>query len=154
MLRNIQNDTVYADGTKKVSEAMKRGTFVTVNASGEIVKATTLAGAYMLDRGLKLTQEVAMGFPVSQYDEAQDVVDKGEYAELVPLVASKWATSEYADDVVDGISYLTVGADGKLKKSTDPTILVFNGFMNDGYKADGTQHKLAVFTINPAVKLA
>ena len=94
MLRNIQNDTVYADGTKKVSEAMKRGTFVTVNASGEIVKATTLAGAYMLDRGLKLTQEVAMGFPVSQYDETQDVVDKGEYAELVPLVASKWATSE------------------------------------------------------------
>lgn len=154
MLRNIQNDTVYADGTKKASEAMKRGTFVTVNASGEIVKATTLAGAYMLDRGLKLTQEVAMGFPVSQYDETQDVVDKGEYAELVPLVASKWATSEYADDVVDGISYLTVGADGKLKKSDDPTILVFNGFMNDGYKADGTQHKLAVFTINPAVKLA
>ena len=154
MLRNIQNDTVYADGTKKASEAMKRGTFVTVNASGEIVKATTLAGAYILDRGLKLTQEVAMGFPISQYDEAQDVVDKGEYAELVPLVASKWATSEYADDVVDGISYLTVGADGKLKKSTDPTILVFNGFMNDGYKADGTQHKLAVFTINPAVKLA
>lgn len=154
MLRNIQNDTVYADGTKKASEAMKRGTFVTVNVSGEIVKATTLAGAYMLDRGLKLTQEVAMGFPVSQYDETQDVVDKGEYAELVPLVASKWATSEYADDVVDGISYLTVGADGKLKKSDDPTILVFNGFMNDGYKADGTQHKLAVFTINPAVKLA
>lgn len=154
MLRNIQNDTVYADGTKKASEAMKRGTFVTVNASGEIVKATTLAGAYMLDRGLKLTQEVAMGFPVSQYDETQDVVDKGEYAELVPLVASKWATSEYADDVVDGISYLTVGADGKLKKSDDPTILVFNGFMNDGYKADGTQHKLAVFTINPVVKLA
>lgn len=154
MLRNIQNDTVYADGTKKASEAMKRGTFVTVNASGEIVKATTLAGAYMLDRGLKLTQEVAMGFPVSQYDETQDVVDRGEYAELVPLVASKWATSEYADDVVDGISYLTVGADGKLKKSDDPTILVFNGFMNDGYKADGTQHKLAVFTINPAVKLA
>lgn len=153
MLRNLQTDgNSYANGMNTAKVQMVRGSFVTVDEATQTFNlATGIAGAKLIDRGTKLTRDVAMGFAVSVYDTDQDTILIGERA-YVNNLEGRWATTEYDTTVNDTLavgSYLSI-ASGKLiaSPSNAVTIIKFIGMVNDN------GHKLAGFEIDPTVKLA
>lgn len=153
MLRNLQtNGSEYANGQNVAKVQMVRGAFVTANeATKELDLATGIAGVKIVDRGTKLTKEVAMGFPISVYDVEQDTILVGERAYLNEL-EGRWATTEYDSTVNASLavgSYLNI-ASGKLIASpaNAVTIIKFIGLVDDN------GHKLAGFEIDTTVKLA
>ena len=96
MLRNLQtNGSTFANGQNKAKVQMVRGAFATVNeATKELELATGIKGAKIVDRGTKLTRDVAEGMPVSVYDTDQDTILVGEKAYINEL-EGRWATTEY-----------------------------------------------------------
>ena len=131
---------------------MVRGAFATVNeATKELELATGIKGAKIVDRGTKLTRDVAEGMPVSVYDTDQDTILVGEKAYINEL-EGRWATTEY-DSTVNGSlaigSYLDI-ASGKLVASASNavTIIKFIGMVNDN------GHTLAGFEVDFTSKLA
>ena len=87
MLRNLQtNGSTYANGQNTAKVEIVRGAFVVADeATKTFDLATGIAGAKIVDRGTKLTKDVAMGFPVSVYDADQDKILVGERAYLNEL---------------------------------------------------------------------
>lgn len=152
MLRNLQtNGSTFANAMNKAKVDMKRGSFVTVdNATLELKLANGIAGAKMVNRGTKLTKEIAMGFEEDVYSDEQDIIKAGEKGYLNEL-EGRWATTEYdatsitSDTAID--SYLTI-ANGKLTTSGTPTIIKFIGFIQDG------DHKLVGVEFDYTIKLA
>lgn len=154
MLRNLQtNGSEYANGMCKAKVEMKRGTFVVADEiTKEFDLATGITGAKLINRGTKVTRDVAEGFPVSDYDQDQDTILLGEYAYMNEL-EGRWMTSEYDATTVKSTlavgSYLNI-ASGKLIASPDNavTIIKFIGLINDN------GHTLAGFEIDVTAKLA
>lgn len=154
MIRNLQtNGSQSANAQNKAKVEMMRGTFVTINeTTKELELATGLAGARIVDRGTKLTRDVAEGLPVSMFDKDQDTILEGELA-FVHELEGRWKTDQFdATTVKDTLavgSYLNVSA-GKLiaSPSSAVTILKFLGMMDDN------GHKMAGFEVDVTAKLA
>lgn len=153
MLRNLQtNGSQYANGQNTAKVQLVRGAFVTTNeATKELDLATGIAGVKIVDRGTKLTRDVAEGYVVSPYDTDQDTILIGERAYLNEL-EGRWATTEYDNTVTSSLaigSYLTITS-GKLVASplNAVTIIKFIGIINDN------GHALAGFEIDTTAKLA
>lgn len=153
MLRNLQtNGNSSANGQNKASVDMVRGTFVTIDETTQtLALATGIAGAKIVDRGLKLTKDVAMGFPVSSYDVDQDTILVGEKGYCNEL-EGRWATTMYDNTVTSALAkgtYLTI-SDGKLtiSPSNAVTIIKFIGIVDDN------GHNLAGFEVDVTNKLA
>lgn len=146
VLQNINGGNV--DAQKKAKVNMKRGAFVKVSEkTGTLELAATLADVNgILTRDFKVTQESAMGFAVSDYDESQDTVLAGEYAGVINILnGGRFATTEYDSGLIDADveadKYLTV-TNGKLAKSDEATSIVSLGWINDA-----NMHKLLGFKI-------
>lgn len=146
VLQNINGGNV--DAQKKAAANLKRGTFVKVNEkAGTLVAATAIADVNgILTRDFNVTQETAMGFAVSEYDDSQDLVKSGEYAGVINLlVGGRFATSEYDAALTDALAeadkYLTV-TNGKLATSSTATAIVSLGWI-----MDADMHKLLGFKI-------
>lgn len=146
MIRNLMNnENVAIPAQYKMGEDLNRGTFVkfTYDASNKytkIVKATSFAEADgVLVRDVKVTDDVAQGLPVSDYDVEQDLVKTGEYAGVRPVYAGEFfSTTEYASAIteVTGVegTYLKV-VDGKLAVGTEVDKIISCGIINDaGHK--------------------
>lgn len=154
MLRNLQtNGNSSSNGQNKASVSMVRGSFVTVDETTQTLALAVsgVAGAKIVDRGLKLTKDVAMGFPVSSYDVDQDTILVGERGYCNEL-EGRWATTMYDNTVTSALAkgtYLTISA-GKLTISpaNAVTIIKFIGIVNDN------GHDLAGFEVDVTNKLA
>ena len=154
MLRNLQtNGSQSSNAQNKAKVQMVRGAFVTVNeTTKELELATGIAGARIVDRGTKLTRDVAEGIPVSMFDAEQDTILVGELA-FVHELEGRWRTTEFdATTVKDTLavgSYLNISA-GKLiaSPSNAVTILKFLGIMEEN------GHKMAGFEVDVTAKLA
>lgn len=149
MIRFYQNvENVNINSMKTVKVDMKRGSFVTVNATGELALAPTIADVQgILVRGTVPDMDTAMGFPVNMYGDTQDLVKAGQRAGNRGLFNGEIiGTTEYVSSLVDGDvtagKYLTV-TNGKLDKVTGDTktFIVSEGWE----KQDG--HKLLSFRI-------
>lgn len=153
MLRNLQtNGSQSANGQNKAKAQMVRGAFVTVNeTTKELELATGIKGAKIVDRGTKLTRDVAEGLPVSVYDTDQDTILVGEYA-FVHELEGRYATTEYDSTVNASLavgSYLNISAGKLIASPTNAvTILKFIGLVDDN------GHKLAGFEVDLTAKLA
>ena len=147
MIRFLQNlDNVNVDATKKAKVDTKRGMFVTVDdLNGTFEPATDLASADgLVLRDTIVDENVAQGFPISEYSETQNLIKKDTLAGVrVWLKGERFSTDQYnkemtADQTKVG-KYLTV-ANGILVTSADPTEIVSLGIMSDagntvlGYK--------------------
>ena len=142
MIRNLMNNTSVAIPAQyTMGEDTKRGTFVKLvyNSTAkvsEIKKADTFAEADgILVRDVVVTDDVAMGLPISDYDIEQDLIKKGEYAGIRPVVAGEFfITTEY-----DSAITATTGVEGTLLKVEDGILkvgttgdkIVSLGIMND-----------------------
>ena len=153
MLRNLQsNSNTFANGMNTAKTQMVRGSFVKIDESTKTFDlATGIAGAKIIDRGIKVTPAVAQNFAVSVYDTDQDTILVGERAYCNELVG-RWATTEYDSTVNSSLaigSYLTISA-GKLiaSPSNAVTIIKFIGMVLDN------GHTLAGFEIDTTAKLA
>jgi hypothetical protein len=153
MLRNLQGDgNTFSNGQNAAKTQMVRGSFVKVDETTQTFDlATGIAGAKIIDRGTKLTKDVALGFAVSVYDADQDTILVGERG-YVNNLEGRWATTEYDSTVNASLpvgSYLTISA-GKLvaSPSNAVTIIKFIGLVDDN------GHKLAGFEVDPTAKLA
>ncbi|OSA92834.1 UNVERIFIED_ORG: hypothetical protein B2H93_13485 [Clostridium botulinum] len=144
-LQNQINKPVNAQLT--IKEDMKRGTFVktafdTTDKVSKIEKATTIAEVEgILVRDVVVDVDVAMGLPISDYSETQDLVKAKEYAGVEPIYkGERLATDQYGtltDTEAQEGKYLTVTA-GKLEKSADATTIVSLGWIMDaGHKLLG-----------------
>lgn len=153
MIRNLQtNGSQSANGQNKAKVEMKRGSFVKIDeTTKELDFVTGIAGARLVDRGTKLTRDVAEGLPVSMYDTDQDTILIGELA-FVHELEGRWAIDQYDSTVNASLavgSYLNISA-GKLiaSPSNAVTILKFIGMVEDN------GHKLAGFEVDATAKLA
>jgi len=153
MLRNLQtNGNSSANGMNSAKVDMVRGSFVKIDeATKTFDLATGIAGVKIVDRGTKLTKDLAMGYPISVYDTDQDTILTGERGYMNEL-EGRWATTQY-DSTVNATltvgSYLTVSA-GKLvaSPSNAVTIIKFIGMIPD------CGHTLAGFEVDATAKLA
>ena len=154
MLKNLQtSNNEFANGMNTASVDMKRGAFVTVDeATHKLSLANGIAGAFMVNRGFKLTPLSAMGYPVSDFDEEQDLIKAGEHGYL-NVLEGRWATSEFdSTKITDSTTvgtYLDI-KDGKLTTEgvAGSTIIKFIGWRTVG------DHKLCGVEFVPTVKLA
>ena len=144
MLRDLQSFITNVDATEKAGAKMKRGAFVAKDEGKKVFSvADGVEEVYVVDRDTKLTMELAMGVAVSEYDDTQDTILKGEGAGLIALQRGvRKATSEYtvADSDATAGKYLTVKS-GKLIKSDAKTTIKSLGFIDDN------GHKLLGFEI-------
>lgn len=147
MFRFLQNHALKnVDAQKTANVDMKRGTFVKINEKTQKVEvAPTLADVYgVAVRDVKVTDEVAQGLPVSEYDLEQDVIVKDEYLGVMVInKGERCITTEFDSALVDADveagKYLTV-VNGKLAKPADATAthIVSLGFLSDaGHKVLG-----------------
>lgn len=155
MFRHLLNNSFKSiDAESKVVSNMKRGTLVkkVYNSSGlgkEIQLAnsdTDLKLGGILTRGTVVTQDVALGYPVSGYEDEQDIVKEGEYAGVEPIqVGEEFATDQFdtslSDSDVEEGKYLTI-SNGKLTKSSTATTI-----LSGGWYIDGVDHKLLAFRV-------
>lgn len=144
MIRNLMNnENVAIPAQYKMGEELKRGTFAKLvyddaNKYSKIMKATSFAEADgVLVRDVKVTDDVAQGLPVSDYDVEQDICKVGEYAGIRPVYAGEFfSTTEYdttgitATTGVEGAN-LKVGTDGKLAIGTTTDKLISCGLITD-----------------------
>lgn len=153
MLRDLQSFIVNADASKKAKVAIKRGTFVNkLEATGEFDLPTVADEVYVVDRDYKVTKALAQGEVVSDYDDDQELILKGEFASLIKLQAGvRKATSEYSGADVDlavgkylTISVTTDATQGKLIPS--PANAKTN-IKSLGYIIDAGSHKLLGFEV-------
>lgn len=150
MIRNLLKiENVPVDAGNKAKVELKRGMFVKVDeAKGEINIATDLTEAIgIVVRDVVVTDSVAQGLPISDYDVEQDTIKVKEFAGVRGLYNGEaWMTDQFkADcatpngDKVQAGKYLTV-ENGLLKESESnaKTELVSLGLMDDnGHKVLG-----------------
>lgn len=143
MIRHLQRNLSKAvDASKKAKVDMKRGAFVKVNeATGDVELAVALANVNGIAvRDVVVDTDVAMGIPVSDYSDTQDIVKAGEFVGVETIqVGERYATTEYLDTLVDADvvadKYLDV-ANGKLIASATATKIISLGWVQDN------EHKL------------
>jgi hypothetical protein len=143
MIRHLQRNLSKAvDASKKAKVDMKRGAFVKVNeATGDVELAVALANVNGIAvRDVVVDTDVAMGIPVSDYSDTQDIVKAGEFVGVETIqVGERYATTEYLDTLVDADvvadKYLAV-ANGKLIASATATKIISLGWVQDN------EHKL------------
>ena len=148
MIRFLQNlENVNVDATKKASSETKRGMFVTVNElDGTFAPATSLDTANgIVVRDTVVDEDVAQGFPISEYQDTQDIIKVDEFAGVrVVFKGEQFATDQYDnslnDSQVEAGKYLTV-SDGKLATSSSATGLVSLGWYTDA------GHKLLAYKV-------
>lgn len=155
MIKHLKNNFgKLIDAEHKLGETtLKRGTFVkkvydSSNKYTKIMKASTFTEANgVLVRDVVVDMDVAMGLPVSDFSDTQDICKLGEYVGVEPLQnQEEYATTEYditlADgDVVEGTALMVT--DGKLAKVTDGSSdLISLGWYQLG------DHKLLAFRVN------
>lgn len=146
VLQSIEGKNLDAEKVAKVD--IFRGTFVKVSEKeGNVDLALTLADVDgIATRDFIVTQESAMGMSVSDYDESQDKIKKGEHLGVMTMLPNEmYATSEYDATLVDldvvEDSYLTV-TNGKLAKSAEATQI-----KSLGWVMDAGLHKLLAFKV-------
>ena len=83
MIKNLQTIFgVNVDAQYQAGEELKRGDFVKV-VDGKLMKATATADVVgVAVRDVKVTKDVALGHPVSDFDLEQDTILEGEYCGL------------------------------------------------------------------------
>lgn len=150
MLRKLMNlSNVHVDAEKKAAVVLKRGMFVKGDeANGTIKVAADLAEVEgVLVRDVVVTDDVANGLPVSDYDLSQDQVAVGEFAGIRAIHANEqFATDQVkagvADTDVAAGKYLAV-ENGVLiaSPSNAKTILVSLGHIDDA------GHKLLAYKV-------
>ena len=148
MIRFLQNlENVNVDATKKASAETKRGMFVTVNElNGTFAPATNLDTANgIVVRDTVVDEDVAQGFPISEYQDTQDIIKANEFAGVrVVFKGEQFATDQYDnslnDDQAKAGKYLTV-SNGKLATSPSATGLVSLGWYTDA------GHKLLAYKV-------
>lgn len=123
MIKNLQTILgVNVDAQYQAGEELKRGDFVKVDG-GKLKKATSVSEVVgVVVRDVKVTKDVAMGYPVSDWDAEQDTILKDEYCGLRVLQkGERFATDCLASVDIDGEAnkgavgeYLIV-ENGKLK---------------------------------------
>lgn len=123
MIKNLQTILgVNVDAQYQAGEELKRGDFVKVDG-GKLKKATSVSEVVgVVVRDVKVTKDVAMGYPVSDWDAEQDTILKDEYCGLRVLQkGERFATDCLASADIDGEAnkgavgeYLIV-ENGKLK---------------------------------------
>lgn len=150
MIRNLLKvENVPVDAGNKAKVELKRGMFVKVDeAKGEIDVATNLEDAIgIVVRDVVVTDSVAQGLPISDYDADQDTIKIKEFAGVRGLYNGEaWMTDQFKADCattnatkVEAGKYLTV-ENGLLKDSPSntKTKLISLGFMDDnGHKVLG-----------------
>ena len=146
ILQSIEGKNLDAEKVAKVD--MLRGSFVKVSEKeGNVDLAATLADVNgIATRDFIVTQESAMGMSVSDYDESQDKIKKGEYLGVMTLLKNEvYATSVYDETLqnadVEADKYLTV-VNGKLAKSLEATSI-----QSLGWVEDAGLHKLLAFKV-------
>ena len=123
MIKNLQTILgVNVDAQYQAGEELKRGDFVKVDG-GKLKRATSVSEVVgVVVRDVKVTKDVAMGYPVSDWDAEQDTILKDEYCGLRVLQkGERFATDCLASADIDGEAnkgavgeYLIV-ENGKLK---------------------------------------
>lgn len=149
MIRTLQTvNGVNVDAQKKAAVAMKRGAFVSVNENaGTVALATNLAACVGLAvRDFVVTQESAMGYAVSDYDDSQDIIAINEFLGVRPLVnGERFATTEYDvalnDTTAAAGKYLTI-TNGKLAESPSNAA---TSIVSLGWVIDAGIHKILGF---------
>ena len=144
MIRFLQNlENVNVDATKKASVDMKRGAFVTVDElNGTVSLATDLASVNgVAVRDTVVDEDVAQGFPISEYSDTQDVIAKDSLVGVKALFkGEQYSTDQFGtltDVQAQAGKYLTV-ANGLLVTSSTETSIVSLGYLNDaGHKVLG-----------------
>ena len=137
MIKFLQNRIGVNVATENVAAVeMMRGAFVKVDeAKKELALAASDAQVYgVAVRELKVTDDVAMGVPVSDWDAEQDTILKGELAGVrVLLAGERYATDQYvkglSDENAAAGKYLTV-SEGKLQTSSSAAKFVSLGWVN------------------------
>lgn len=103
MIKHLQNLSFKnIDTQNKAKVDMYRGTFVKVNdLTKELEVASTTADVQgVVVRDVIVTTDVAMGFPVSDWDVEQDLVKAGTYAGLETIhKGERYVTDQYGDVV-------------------------------------------------------
>lgn len=138
MIRFLQNlDNVNVDATKKAKVDTKRGMFVTTDDSdGTFAPAVDLASANGIAvRDTIVDENVAQGFPISEYSEIQNLIKKDTLAGVrVWFKGERFSTDQYdttmTEDQTKAGKYLTV-ANGILVTSATATEIVSLGIMSD-----------------------
>lgn len=136
MIRFLQNlENVNVDASLKASAQAKRGMFVAVTGD-TFAPATDLASANgILVRDTVVDEDVAQGFPISEYQDSQDVIKADEFAGVRAVFAGEqFATDQYDSTLTDAQvavgKYFTV-ANGKIATSNSATKLVSLGWYMD-----------------------
>lgn len=104
MIKNLQTILgVNVDAQYQAGEELKRGDFVKIS-DGKLMKAVSadeMVGVVVRD--VKVTKDVAMGHPVSDWDLEQDVILKDEFCGLRVLhKGERFATDCLATSDLDG----------------------------------------------------
>jgi len=101
MIKVLQNIFgVNVDAQKRAKVQMKRGTFVKANElTGELELATATADITgVLVRDVVVDDDVAQGFPVSEWEDSQDIVKAGELCGHRAIQkGERYATDQYGD---------------------------------------------------------
>lgn len=123
MIKNLQTILgVNVDAQYQAGEELKRGDFVKVS-NGKLVKATSTEEVVgVVVRDVKVTKDIGLGYPISDWDAEQDTILKDEYCGLRVLhKGERFATDCLASADIDGETnkgavgeYLIV-ENGKLK---------------------------------------
>lgn len=104
MIKNLQTILgVNVDAQYQAGEELKRGDFVKVDG-GKLKRATSVSEVVgVVVRDVKVTKDVAMGYPVSDWDAEQDTILKDEYCGLRVLQkGERFATDCLASADIDG----------------------------------------------------
>ena len=104
MIKNLQTILgVNVDAQYQAGEELKRGDFVKVEG-GKLMKAASVDEMVgVVVRDVKVTKDVAMGYPVSDWDAEQDTILKDEYCGLRVLhKGERFATDCLASADIDG----------------------------------------------------
>lgn len=130
MIKVLQNmHGVNVDATKKAKVEMKRGTFVKANeATGELELATATGDVTGIAvRDVVVDDDVAQGFPVSDWSDSQDVIKAGDFCgHRVVQKGEIFATDQYGNSTAlpeaEAVAGKTLDVvNGKLVKAVEST---------------------------------
>lgn len=123
MIKNLQTILgVNVDAQYQAGEELKRGDFVKVS-NGKLVKATSTEEVVgVVVRDVKVTKDIGLGYPISDWDAEQDTILKDEYCGLRVLQkGERFATDCLASADIDGednkgaVGEYLIVENGKLK---------------------------------------
>lgn len=109
----------------------------------EFASAETAADLYFVDKERIPTGVNAARGDISDYDADFTTISENEFGKLIAyLPGERFATDQYVESGLTAGVRVSVGTDGKLKKSTIASKYVFKGFYDDN------GHKLAIVEVS------